>query len=966
MDIRELLRALREADIEARTDPVTRTLYSTDASIYRIEPLGVAFPRDEDQLSAAVELAARYGVPLLPRGAGSSLAGQAVGKALILDLSRHLRDFTLDPESRTAEAQPGVVLGALNRAAARHGLQFGPDPASADRATIGGVLGANATGAHSIRYGMAADHLLSADVLLGDGRAAHFGSLPLAEAERRARGSGVEAALYRYALAVRARHAAAIRRDWPRVWRRASGYNLNYLLPWSPGAPPRWEGAPYPPVREGYLNLAPLFAGSEGTLGVLRRVTLRLVPRPRHTVLGVLPYESIAAACEDTPRLLGLGASAVELLPRVLLRLARTVPAYARQVTFVQGDPAALLMVEFAGDALPPLREQAARLGPRAYLALTPEAQKQVWNVRKVGLGLLMSRPGKAKPVSFIEDVTVPVEHLAEYVRSLERIFAAHGVEAAFYAHASAGCLHVRPVLDLRQKKDIAALRSLAREATAAGLRLGGTVTGEHGKGLARSEWLPDEFGETLMGLFRELKRAADPQGILNPGKVVDAPPMDAHLRYGEDYRSRGWQSTLDFSLQGGVTGAIEQCNGAGVCRKDTGVMCPSFQATREEMHSTRGRANLLRALISGRFPLETLAEDAARAALDTCLACKGCKAECPSAVDMAKIKYAFWERYYCTHRRPLRDYFFAYFDRLAPLGARLSPVVNALLGLAPARWVFSRLGIAPQRALPRFAPPPAPPPERGGRGAEVLYLPDAFTRYTEPQVERAALEALRRAGLRARLLGVTGTGRPLISKGFLPQAKAHLRTLLAELQAVDPAGVIPIVGVEPSEIYTLRDELLDFFPGDPAAQAAARRAWMLDEFLLRQPQALERLQKTASGRGRRVLLHTHCYQKARPPADDGLPAGSAATRALLLSLGYAVEMVEDTCCGMAGAFGYEAEHYELSMQIGELRLFPAVRAADEDTLVAAVGTSCRHQIAEGTSRQAVHPVLLLLGEAQS
>ncbi len=950
----DFLHELQRAGLEVRADPVTRILYSTDASIYQLKPLGVAFPRHEEHLSAVVELAARYGVPVLPRGAGSSLAGQAVGAALILDLSRYLTDFSIDPEARIATAQPGVVLGDLNRAAARYGLQFGPDPASADRATIGGVVGNNATGAHSIRYGMAADHLLSADVLLADGQMASFASIPLERAQALAQGQDIQGALYRFALEIRRNHAETIRRNWPRVWRRASGYNLNTLLPWSPSVPPRWEGTAYPPLAGDHLNLAPLFAGSEGTLGVLRRVTLNLVKRPAHTVLGVLSYESIAAACDDTPRLLSLGASAVELMPRMLLHLARSVPAYAGQLSFVQGDPAALLMVEFSGDDLAYLREQVARLGPYAYLALDPQAQAQVWNVRKVGLGLLMSRPGDAKPIAFIEDVTVPVAHLGEYVRTLEDIFAEHGVEAAYYAHASAGCLHVRPILDLRQEKDIVALRALARAATQAGLRLGGTVTGEHGKGLARSEWLPDEFGEMLMGLFRDLKRAADPQGLLNPGKVVEAPPMDEHLRYGRGYHASGWASPLDFSRQSGVTGAIEQCNGAGVCRKSTGVMCPSFQATHEEMHSTRGRANLLRAMISGALPQ---AEQAVWDALDLCLACKGCKAECPSAVDMAKLKYAFEERYYRTHRRPLRDYFFAYIGRLAPLGAALSPLVKVVLDSPLPHW----LGIAPQRRLPSFVRLP-----RTAAGVEaeascdVLYLPDTFTRFTEPEVERAALETLARAGLRVRVLKTVGAGRPMISKGFLPQAKAHLRRLLDELQAVDPNGVLPIVGAEPSEIYTLRDELLDFFPAEGLAERVAQRAWMLDEFLLRQPEALTRLQASQAGAGKHVLLHTHCYQKARPPVEDGLPVGGAATEAVLKALGYKVEVVDAGCCGMAGAFGYEAEHYDLSMQIGEMHLFPAVRAAGEGTLVAAVGTSCRHQIADGTTRNAVHPVLLL------
>ncbi len=957
----DFLHELRRAGVEVRADPATRILYSTDASIYQIEPLGVAFPRNAEELAAAVELAVSRGVPLLPRGAGSSLAGQAVGAALVLDLARHLTAFSIDPQSRTAAAQPGAVLGTLNRAAARHGLRFGPDPASADRAAVGGVVGNNASGAHSIRYGMTADHLLAVDVLLADGRAARFERVSLEQARRKAQGEGVEAALYRFALETRARHAETIRRNWPRVWRRASGYNLNYLLPWSPAAPPRWEAA-YPSLDAESINLAPLFAGSEGTLGVIQRVTLALSRRPRRTLLALLRYPSVAAACDDVPRLMEYAPAAVELLPGTLLRRAASIPAYARLGTLIPGDPEAVLLLEFSGDALPALRAQARRLGEAALLLEDPARQRQVWQLRKVGLGLLQSRPGRRRGQTFIEDVAVPVARLGEYVRAMERLLAQYGTQGVFYAHASAGCLHMRPLLDLTQAEDVRALRAIAAESIALAARLGGVASGEHGDGLARSEWLERQFGADVMGLFRALKRAADPQGLFNPGKVVDAPPMDANLRYGVGYRARGWDSALDFSSQNGLVGAIEQCNGAGVCRKETGVMCPSFQAAREEMHSTRGRANLLRALISGRFPVQALAEEAAHAALETCLACKGCKAECPSGVDMAKVKYAFWERYYRTHRRPARDYLFAYFGRLAPLGARLSPLTNALLGSAPARLLAARLGIAPQRAFPKVLPAPPPPPPAAG--LPVLYLPDAFTRYTEPWVERAALETLRRAGLRVRVLDALGAARPLISKGFLPQARAHLRQLLDELRRADPAGEMPILGAEPSELYTLRDELPDFFPGDPEAQAAARRAWLPDEFLLRHPPALERLRAAHPGGGGRVLLHTHCFQKARPPADDGLPVGGEATRAVLEALGYRVETVEATCCGMAGAFGYEAEHYELSMQIGELRLFPAARAAGEDAVIAATGASCRHQIADGAARDALHPLQLCAGGA--
>ncbi len=956
MSLPDFLSSARKHGLVVHDDPVSRYLYSTDASIYQIPPLAVGFPRDADELTAFVALAAEHHVPILPRGAGSSLAGQAVGEAVVLDLSKHLRhEITINPEARTATVAAGVVLKDLNAAAAAYGLQYGPDPASAERATLGGVVGNNATGAHSILYGMSADHLLRAEVVFADGT---VGVLEPLSPQAKPTNPTV-ARLFRIAKDLRQRETAAtLRSHWPKVWRRASGYGLNYLLPWTPARPPRWyaDDLPYPPFSPEQIPLQALLAGSEGTLAVIRRLTVRLVAKPQHTALAVLPYPTIEAACDDTPRLLAYGPSAVELLPKSIWEAARSVPAYAGLLDFLpEGNPAALLIVEFAADDPRLAQAQARALAREGFLALDPETQDHVWRVRKVGLGLLMARRGDAKPISFMEDITVPVEHLGEYVRAVQTIMKAFGTEAEFYAHASAGCLHIRPALNLKDARDRGKLRAIAQAAMEAGIGLGGVPSGEHGDGLARSEFVEAAFGPEIMGWFRALKAAADPQNILNPGKIVDAPRMDTHLRYGEDYAPQGWTPVMNFSSAGGVVGAIETCNGAGVCRKTDGLMCPTFQATRDEDKSTRGRANLLRAMIAGHLPE---AEEAAYRALDLCVACKGCRAECPSGVDMAKLKYEFLHRYYQRHRRKVRDWFFAFLGEYAPRLWPAAPLFR-IANLRPVRWGLARLlGLAPERELPLPQRPRAAEPR--SEHPTVLYLADPFTRHFEPEVERAALHLLDALGERVAVVPVLGAGRPMISKGFLDQARAKAQRVVAAIRRLDPAGRLPVVGAEPSEIYTLQDEYPDLLPHDPYVAALAKRAWLVDEFLARHAGWPALWRDVPPWEGEPVLLHGHCYQKARPPADDGRPVGQEATAAMLEAAGVPVEIIPSGCCGMAGAFGYEAEHYDLSLKIGELVLFPAVREAGEGRAVVAPGTSCRAQIEHGTNHHADHPLVLL------
>ncbi len=958
---------------DIRLDSASRILYSTDASIYQIEPLGVAIPKTQDDLHAAVELAAKYKVPVLPRGSGSSLAGQAIGEALILDCSRWLDSIVqIDPESRTATVEPGVVLSTLNRAAAKYGLTFGPDPASAERATMGGVIANNATGAHSILYGMAADHLVSADVIMADGSLAVWEEIGGQSSVSNGRLSAVLSA----ARDIRENYVEAIQRNFPKSWRNSAGYRLNYLLPWSPSRPPQWIGDGYPAnLPPSAFNLSHLLAGSEGTLAVIRRVKVNLVEKPKYTVLGILSYGSNAEACDDVPRLLEFRPSAVELVPRMILRLARTVPAYAAQMAWMTGDPAAVLVVEFSGDRPEVLKEAAYRLREDAAVIESAEAQARVWNVRKVGLGILDSRPQSARPAAFIEDCAIPVEQLGEFVREVEKILASHGTEGGIYAHASAGCLHIRPVLDLRGGEGGRALRSIAEQVLDVTLRLGGSMSSEHGDGIARGEWLEKTYGAELIGAMRTLKQAADPDNLLNPRKMFDAPPMDTHLRYGESYRVQAWAPALDFSRNGGLVTAIEQCNGQGVCRKDTGLMCPSFQATRDEMHSTRGRANLLRAMIrTGIGNRKSGIESAAHAALDLCLACKGCKSECPSGVDMAKLKFAFEAEYYKTHRRPLRDYIFGYFHATARLASAIAPLSNRLMRIRVFKDTIAKiLGITPHRPFPDFTAKrarfPAAPARRGGE--RVIFLPDSFSHYIEPQVEQAAFDILSRLGFDVQVLPLVGSGASLLSKGFVAAARRHAEKVLAALEKTDPENTLPILGIEPPEIYSLKHDYIDLSP-DRAEEIAERvkRAWLLEEFLVRRNE-FSNLRAASVDAGKteayplppsKIIFHPHCHQRAEGLSLDGKPAGVNATVEALRVCGYDVDLIDAGCCGMAGTFGYEAEHYELSQNVGELKLFPYLRqvAVNRQTSVAASGAACRLQIEQGTGIRACHPIVLI------
>ena len=955
----------RHVDGDVRDDAVSLTLYSTDASIYQVKPYGVLIPRSAEDVQAAVELAGRYGLPILPRAAGSSLAGQAVNEALVIDMTRHLDQvLEVNREEQWVRVQPGLVLDELNLHLLPYGLQFGPDPASSNRAALGGIVSNNSTGSHSIMYGMTADHVLGMDVLLSDGTATRFAALEAAQVAQKAAQAGFEGEIYRSLgrLLTDEANQGVINRATPRHWRRCGGYNLDRMF--ASGASFRW---PF----DSRLNLAKLVCGAEGTLAVMTEITLNLVPRPTKTALAIVHFDALVTALSAVPAILETNPSAVELLDNLGLTMCREVPEYARLLTrFVEGAPNNILITEFYGDSDAELAAKMDRLrrhlsaqnvGTTAVVPVLDAAtQADVWTVRKVGLGLMMSIRGDHKPIPFIEDAAVPPEHLAEYVTRVEQFCNSLGTRVAYYAHASAGCIHIRPLINTKVATDVAKLPAITRFSAELLGEYGGAMSSEHGDGRARS-WVNEFFfGKELYGLYQQVKQTFDPRSLLNPGNLVDAGPMTENLRFGPAYKVLPLREHLDFGPDLGFHRAVEMCNGAGICRKKTtGTMCPSFMVTREEEHSTRGRANMLRAALSGQLPEEALTGRQMAATMDLCISCKACKAECPSSVDMAKIKTEFLAHYYEANGTPLRARLFGHIAALSRLSSGpQAALANRLLAGRPMRRAMERLlGISAQRTLPPFAAQPfttwfrshsqPPAPRR-----KVVLFNDTFNTYNYPEVAIAATELLEAAGFEVVLPGHRCCGRPALSKGLVAQARAQARQTVRKLAPYARQG-IPIVGLEPSCLLTLGDEYLDLLPRDDADVRAVAEAAILLEPFLADLAATGDLGLSFTTEARDVLLHGHCHQKA-------LVGTTPSHAALGLPANYSVREVDSGCCGMAGSFGYEAEHVATSLAMGERRLLPAVRAAGEETLIAAAGVSCRQQIKHATGRLARHPAQIL------
>jgi FAD/FMN-containing dehydrogenase/Fe-S oxidoreductase len=952
---------------ELRTDAYSRLLYSTDASIYQVMPYAVLIPKTMEDVHAAMELAGQYHVPILPRASGSSLAGQAVNEALVIDVTRYLDHILeVNREEHWVRVQPGVVLDELNLYLKPMGLKFGPDPASSERAAMGGVVANNSTGAHSILYGMTADHVLETNVILSDGSRTLFGPVENGELETYQRRNGLEGEIYRRMRELTQANSAVIRAGTPRHWRRSGGYNLDRFV----------EGPSFNYPRDARFNLAKLMCGSEGTLAFMTDIKLNLVPLPAQTGLAVVHFDNLYEALAATPVVLQVQPSTVELLDNLALTMCRQVPEYARLLTtFVEGDPNCVLIVEFYGESQAEVEAKVEQLkahlkqekvGRSVVPAIRPQLQANVWKVRKVGLGLLMSIKGDYKPIPFIEDAAVPVEHLAEYVTRVEQFCNDLGTRVGYYAHASSGCIHIRPLINAKLAGEADKLPAIGAFSVELLGEYGGVLSSEHGDGRSRS-WLNERFfGKELYTLFKEVKRTFDPYNLLNPGNIVDTGPMTENLRYGPDYAVVSLKEHIDFSEDMGFFRAVEMCNGAGVCRKKTtGTMCPSFMVTRDEEHSTRGRANALRAALSGILPVEQLTSQRMYEVMDLCVECKGCKAECPSSVDMAKIKFEFLAQYYEQHRVPLRTRLFADIALLSRIGSgRLAPLANWTLSNGLVRWGLERfLGIARQRSLPPFARQPftswfkqrrdgdlAAAPRTAPRGKLVLFN-DTFNTYNYPQVARAATEILEAAGFEIVLPGHKCCGRPMISKGLVDKARRAAQDTVDRLAPFAEQG-IPIVGLEPSCLLAIRDEYFSLLPHDPRVKIVAEHCYTFEEFVARLADEGQ-LALDFTDEARQVLLHGHCHQKS-------LVGTSPSQRALSLPAGYQVSEVDSGCCGMAGAFGFEVEHYDISMAMAERRLLPAVREQSPDTLIVAAGVSCRQQIQHGSGRRALHPAEVL------
>ncbi len=937
---------------EVRFDRYTRALYSTDASIYQIPPIGVVFPRDEEDVAAAMAVAREAAVPILPRGGGTSLAGQAVGHAIHVDCSRHMnRLLEVNAEERWARVQPGMVVDELNALLKPHKLKFAVDVSPSNRATLGGNIGNNSSGAHSVLYGKTIDNVLEVAALLASGERVVAREMDEGGYRAVAARGTLEGEIYRTLRRLGAEHREEIDRRYPKILRRVGGYNLDSFIP----------GRPF--------NLAQMLIGSEGTLAATVEAKIKLVPVPPLVGLCILHFRDLIESLESTPAILECRPCAVELIDRMILDLTKQTGGMARFMDFVEGNPEALLMVEFYGETREELEAQLDRLvahvkpkvpAYHSWRSTDPAALAKIWKVRRAGVGILQASRGDAKPLAFVEDTAVSPARLAEYIRRFRQIIADHGTTAAFYAHASVGLLHIRPVINLKDPAEVRKMLAISEQIRDLVLEYGGAISGEHGDGLSRSCWNEKVFGPTLYKAFQEVKATFDPHGMMNPGKVVNAQPMTANLRYGEGYRPvLQIQTHFDFSREGGFDRAIEQCNGQGDCRKTLeGTMCPSYMVTRDEEHSTRGRANALRAVLSGALPPEEFTSHRMYEVMDLCLECKGCKAECPSNVDLAKLKYEFLAHYHARHGLPLRNRLFGHIARLSRLGCAMAPLANWAQGLGLSKWLLEKVGgVDRRRALPPFATETFEAwfTRRGDGRAPATYGPvvlfhDTFMTYNYPEIGRAAVRVLVAAGYEPLLVRRECCGRPLISKGMVERARANARINVERLAPYAEKG-IPIVGFEPSCILTFRDEYPDLLKGPEVLKVAAN-TFLFDEFIAQAREAGRFDARFAAGPPT-ILLHGHCHQKAAVGVEPSVAA-------LRLIPGARVTVVDSGCCGMAGSFGYEKEHYEISMAIGARRLFPAVKVQLPDAVIAAAGVSCRAQIAQGTGRKALHPVEIL------
>jgi FAD/FMN-containing dehydrogenase/Fe-S oxidoreductase len=957
-----------EGKLDLRDDELHRRLYAQDASIFEEEPAGVVYPRSTDEVRRIVETAAELNMPLIPRGGGTSLAGQVVGEGLVVGTGRHMSEILeVNADEGWARVQPGVVLDQLNEHVGKQGLIFGPDTSTSSRCQIGGMVGNNSCGAHSVYYGTTRDHVLEMEVVFSDGTVETVGSW---SDETLSRHLGRDDRLGEALRALEEEvdeHAEEIRDAYPHpdLIRRNTGYPFDAMLGMLPFDQ---EGSAF--------SLAPFLCGTEGTLGIVTEIKVNLEPKPTHNLLVCAHFESLAESLNATVEAVENDPSAVELMDKRIMDLTKGHPEHQKHRFFVEGDPGAILVIEYYGHSEEEV-ERKAQEGIQAlkeagygyaYPKVYPPRDAQVWKLRKEGLGLLMGIQGDTKPVTLVEDTAVPVWSLPDYARDFGQIMEKYDTRCVYYAHASVGELHLRPELNLKSRGDAEKFREIAGEVTDLVKQYGGALSGEHGDGRLRSPMLEQFYGEEIMGMHARIKEAFDPQGIFNPGKIVDPEAIDADWRVTPGESAPEFDTAFDWSDDQGFLRSVEKCNGAGVCRQHEGegrTMCPSYMATREEKDSTRGRANVLRQLLRGDQPGAAFESEAIEEAMDLCLSCKACKTECPASVDMARMKAEVANRRHQKTGGPSRSAaLFGRFAQRARLASYVAWLVNLAASFFLVRWIIDAwYGLASQRELPQFRFDTFSRKwrrhveqrgEHQGRHGTVWLYVDPFTEYTEPEVGMDAVRVLEAAGWTVEPFMVEDDGRTHISKGLLDEARELSNANMQQIaDALREHPDRRVVGLEPSALLTFRDETLDLVDDQwrEVAKSLADRARLFEEFVME-----------AAGQGAfdaewarqpgSVELHGHCHQKAL--------VGNEPTERALKYAGFEVETIPSGCCGMAGSFGYEADHYDVSMAIGELVLFPAVRDAGEDQQICAPGTSCRDQIAHGTDAEAHHPATLL------
>lgn len=925
---------------EVRFDKMSLIAYSVDASIYEIEPIGVVLPKSKEDLTNAIKIATSHRVAIIPRGAATGITGGCLGKGLIIDTSKYLNKILeIDLENNYAICESGVVQDQLNNALSPHGYRLGPDTSTGNRATLGGMTANNAAGARSLRYGKMVDHVRSIELVLANGELLEFGDLDDNALQQKLQLQNHEGKLYREMVRIRQTYQQEIQTQFPQIPRRASGYNFDEF------------------IKPGPFNACKLITGSEGTLGVFYKIKVNICKKPNATALCVIHFNDMLKAMQTIPEILAFHPMALEMIDDQILAMGRQSPVMRHKLQWLQGNPACIFAVEFDADSKEAASQKAVNLEQflvqkqigYAHIVLdNPQSMSHIWEVRKAGLGLLLSKRTYSRAIAFIEDLSVAPDQLFSFMSKFCAYLTSKGKQAGIYGHVGSGCMHVRPYINLRDPQDVALMQQIMMDVSDLVLEHGGSLSGEHGDGLVRS-WLNRKmFGEKIYRAFEELKSTFDPHDQMNPGKIVNGPPLLNNLRADPTMKNPPLKIFQDFSKEGGFELAVDLCNGNGLCRKKESLMCPSFQATGNEYDTTRARAQALRAIINGRLPQEEFSGKGLYDILDLCLECKGCKTECPSQVDMAKMKAEFLYQYQEKHGYSFRNLLFAHIGRYSHLSSMWPSLFNYITSTFFAKKILRWIGVAEERALPLVATQRFSSwfqnytqPIRDLKKYVVLFN-DTFTEFNQPEIGKATVHILNKLGYQVLLPSWSCCGRPMISKGLLLQARQKAERLIEILYPYAIQG-LAIVGLEPSCILTLKDDIQGLLPINSKTDAVIKASVTLDEFL-----STEKLLFKESFQAKTIKLHGHCHQKALCSMKPTLQVLNTIPNAH-------VSEIQSGCCGMAGSFGYEKEHYPISMKIGELKLMPAIRASRNEDLIVANGFSCRSQIAHATGREAKH-----------